>query len=243
MKKWTEERTNELLGIVGNESPVSVDTLNQAAEALEVSVRSVGSKLRNMGHEVASMAKATVPTFTEAEGQALSEFVTSNSGAYTYAEVAEQFNGGQFTSKQVQGKVLAMELTSHIKPAEKKEAVLKYTADEEARFVKLVSRGESIDSIAEKMGRTINSARGKALALLRAGKITAIPAQEVSTAKAKEDSVAALGDISEMTVEQIASATGKTERGVRTLLTRRGISCANYDGAAKREKADAKKGE
>lgn len=243
MKKWTEERTNELLEIVGGESPVSVDTLNQAAETLDVSVRSVGSKLRNMGHSVASMAKATVPTFTDSEGQALSEFVTGNSGIYTYGEVAERFQGGQFTSKQVQGKILAMELTGHIKPTEKKEAVLKYTVEEEARFVKLVSRGESIDAIAEKMGRTINSARGKALALLRAGKITAIPAQEVSTAKTKEDSVAALGDISGMTVEQIASATGKTERGVRTLLTRRGISCANYDGAAKREKADAKKGE
>ena len=241
MKKWTEERTSDLLNIVGNESPVSVETLNRAAEALDATVRSVASKLRKEGREVASTVTVKAPTFTEAEGQELAELVTSNSGRYTYAEVAEVFQNGNFNAKQVQGKILALELTGHIKPAEKKEVVLKYTEAEEAKFIKLANRGESIDAIAQAMGRPINSARGKALSLLRAGKLSVIPAQEVSLAKTKEDSVEALGDISGMTVEAIAAATGKTERGVRTLLTRRGISCANYNGAAKREKADSKK--
>ena len=40
---------------------------------------------------------------------------------------------------------------------------------------------------------------------------------------------------------EIAAAIDKTERGLKTLLTRRGIKVADYDGAAKRDKADGKK--
>lgn len=43
-----------------------------------------------------------------------------------------------------------------------------------------------------------------------------------------------------MTVAQIAAAVDKTERGLKTLLTRRGIKVADYDGAAKRQKAEAR---
>ena len=37
------------------------------------------------------------------------------------------------------------------------------------------------------------------------------------------------------TVEEIADEIGKTVRGVKTMLTRRGLQCANYNGAAKKE--------
>ena len=40
-----------------------------------------------------------------------------------------------------------------------------------------------------------------------------------------------------MTVEAIAEAIGKTARGVKTMLTRRGLVAADYDGAAKAAKA------
>ena len=43
-----------------------------------------------------------------------------------------------------------------------------------------------------------------------------------------------------MTVAQIAEAADKTERGVKTILTRRGITVVDYDGAAKKAKAEAK---
>jgi hypothetical protein len=43
-----------------------------------------------------------------------------------------------------------------------------------------------------------------------------------------------------MTVAEIAAAADKTERGIKTLLTRRGIDCADYKGKAKKEKAEAK---
>jgi hypothetical protein len=42
-----------------------------------------------------------------------------------------------------------------------------------------------------------------------------------------------------MSVAQIAEKIGKTERGVKTMLTRRGLKAADYDGAAKKEKAAA----
>jgi len=51
--------------------------------------------------------------------------------------------------------------------------------------------------------------------------------------------LAELTDIGSMGVEDIAEAIGKTARGVKTMLTRRGISAADYDGAAKKEKATA----
>jgi hypothetical protein len=46
-----------------------------------------------------------------------------------------------------------------------------------------------------------------------------------------------------MTVAEIAAATEKTERGVRTLLTRRGLKVSDYDGAAKKAKAAARNAE
>jgi hypothetical protein len=43
-----------------------------------------------------------------------------------------------------------------------------------------------------------------------------------------------------MSVAEIAAATDKTERGIKTLLTRRGLTVADYDGAAKKAKAESK---
>ena len=57
--------------------------------------------------------------------------------------------------------------------------------------------------------------------MLRAGEINAIPKQEVTKGSGKADPLADL-DIDDMTVEQIADEIGKTVRGVKTMLTRRG---------------------
>jgi hypothetical protein len=42
-----------------------------------------------------------------------------------------------------------------------------------------------------------------------------------------------------LTVEEIATAIDKTARGVKTMLTRRGLVASDYDGASKKEKATA----
>jgi predicted transcriptional regulator len=240
-KKWSDEAVSRLMSIVGNESPVSPATVEKAADELGFSPRSVASKLRQMDHEVASMAKEKTSAFTESETEALATFVSRNEGAMTYKEIAESFADGKFSAKQIQGKLLALEMTGMVKPAEKVEAVRSYSAQEEAKFVEMVKKGKFIEEIAQALGKTIASVRGKALSLTRNGQIDKIPAQKESHAANTVDPVTALGDkVASMTVAEIAAAVDKTERGIKTLLTRRGISVADYDGAAKKAKAEAK---
>jgi arsenate reductase-like glutaredoxin family protein len=240
-KKWSDEAVAELTSIVGKSGAVSVEQVEQAAEALGVTVRSVASKLRQLDREVASMAKEKVSAFTEVESNSLHKFVTNNSGAYTYKDIAESFAGGKFSAKQIQGKLLALELTADVKPAEKVEVARTYTEAEEATFIKMAQSGKYIEEIAVTLGKTIPSVRGKALSLTRKNLIDKIPAQRDSHAKNTVDPVTALGSkITTMTVAEIAAAVDKTERGLKTLLTRRGISVKDYDGAAKKAKAEAK---
>jgi len=240
-KKWSDEAVAHLLEIVGRESPVPVNKIEQAAESLEVSTRSVAAKLRQLDREVASMAKEKVSAFTEDEGHALFNFVSNNSGVFTYKQIAEQFASGKFTAKQIQGKLLALELTGSVKPAEKVEVARSYTDAEEAKFVSMAERGQYIEDIAQALGKTVASVRGKALSLTRKGQIAKIPAQRESHAKDQVDPIVALGErIASMTVAEIAAAVDKTERGLRTLLTRRGINVADYKGADKKAKAEAK---
>lgn len=239
-KKWNDAAVASLMAAVGTARPVSAAIVLAASETLDVSARSVASKLRQLDIEVDSMAKEKVATFSPEQTEALSEFVRENSGQFTYKEIAEQFPG-EFSAKQIQGKLLALELTADVKPTEKVEVARTYTTAEEATFVKMANGGKFIEEIATALGKSVASVRGKALSLTRSGEITKIPAQAQSHAKDVVDAVAALGDaISAMTVAAIAVAVDKTERGVRTLLTRRGIKVADHDGAAKKAKAEAK---
>ncbi len=237
LPKWTDERTDELVNFVGDESPISQSTVAEAADQLETSTRSISSKLRKMGYEVELASASSSRAFSESQEATLATFVQDNSGEYTYAQIAENFEGGAFSAKSIQGKILSMELTEHVKPAPKVEAVRTYSEDEEATFIEMVNDGAFVEAIADALDRSVNSVRGKALSLLRSGDIDAIPRQEHTKGSAKEDPLADLGDISGMTVEEIAEAIGKTARGVKTMLTRRGLVAEDYDGAAKKEKA------
>ena len=237
LPKWNDERTEKLTNYVGSESPVSQETVAGAAEELGTSARSVASKLRKLGFEVTSAAAtAAVKSYSDEQESALRELVEGNSGSYTYAEIAEQFEDGAFSAKSVQGKILSMELTSHIKPTPKAETVKTYTDEEEATFVALANEGASLETIADKLGKPVNSVRGKALSLLRAERISKIPTQ-ANKAEAKTDALEELGDVSGFTVDEIAEKLGKTARGVKTMLTRRGIKAKDYDGAGRKEKA------
>ena len=237
--KWNDERSDALTTFVGDETPVSQATVADAAANLETSTRSVSSKLRKMGYDVELASTNSSKAFSDVQEDILESFVSDNSGQYTYAEVAENFADGKFTAKQIQGKILSMELTGHIKPTPKPETVKTYSDAEEATFVKLVNEGAFVEAIAEALGRSVNSVRGKALSLLRAGTIAAIPRQETTKSGTRVDPLAELADIESMTVEEIATEIGKTVRGVKTMLTRRGISASDYDGASRREKAAA----
>ena len=239
LPKWTEERTAQLINFIGGESPVSQATVAEAADQLETSTRSISSKLRKMGHDVELASANASRAFTDAQEATLAAFVSGNSGEYTYAEIAGLFEDGAFSPKSIQGKILSMELTGHVKPAPKVEAVRTYSPSEETTFVSMVQDGAFVEAIAAELDRSVNSVRGKALSLLRSGDIDAIPRQETTKGASKEDPLADIVDIGSQTVEAIAEQIGKTARGVKTMLTRRGLTASDYDGAAKKEKASA----
>ena len=237
LPKWTDERTDTLVNFVGDESPISQATVAEAADSLETSTRSISSKLRKMGYDVELVSASSGRSFSDDQAATLAAFVQDNSGEYTYAQIAEHFESGTFNKKQVQGKILSMELTDHVKPAPKVETVRTYSEEEESQFIEMVNGGAFVENIAEALGREIPSVRGKALSLLRAGVIDAIPRQEHTKGAAKEDPLEGISGLEDMTVEEIAEAIGKTVRGVKTMLTRRGISVFDYDGRARKEKA------
>lgn len=234
--KWTEERTAQLVDGIGDESPVSRSTVADLATELETSTRSISSKLRKLGYDV-ELASAAPRAFSDEVTAELRDFVLDNSGEYTYAEIAENFPG-DYTAKAIQGKILSMELTGHVKEAPKVEHAKSYTAEEETLVLNLIRGGKFVEEIADAVGKSVQSVRGKALSLQRAGEIDAMPKQRDVKGPAA-DPLEAIGDVAAMSVAQIAEKIGKTERGVKTMLTRRGLKAADYDGAAKKEKAAA----
>jgi hypothetical protein len=234
LPKWTDERTQQLTDFVGSESPITQITVASAATELETSTRSVSSKLRKMGFDVELASASASKSFSEDQEATLSAFVSDNSGDYTYAEIASNFEGGHFSAKSIQGKILSMELTSHVKPAPKVETVRTYTPSEEVTFVEMVNGGSFVEEIAAALDKSVNSIRGKALSLLRSGEINAIPKQKETKGSSKADVLADV-DVASQTVEEIADSIGKTVRGVKTMLTRRGLQCSDYNGAAKKD--------
>ena len=83
LPKWTDERTEELTNFIGDESPVSQDTVAEAADQLETTTRSVSSKLRKMGYEVELASAKSTRAFSENQEATLAAFVSDNSGEYT----------------------------------------------------------------------------------------------------------------------------------------------------------------
>lgn len=240
LPKWTDERTEQLTALVGDETPVSVETVKSAAETLETTVRSISSKLRKMGYEVVSTAAAHQKTFTDAEEAKLRNFVEGNAGQYTYAEIASYVFDDAGKARQVQGKLLSMELTDKVRKTPPKEVVKTYTDEEEAVVLKMIGEGAFLEDIAEAVGKSLNSVRGKSLSLTRSHDVT-MPKQREKHGKDKVDPFEALGEVVGMTVAEIAEAIGKSERGVKTMLTYRGLTAKDYDGAARQQKLAEKK--
>lgn len=238
-QSWDEDRTATLVSIVGETTPVTVSTLEAAAESLSVSTRSVASKLRKMKYEVESTAKATGKTYSADEEAELEAFLNANPTAFTYTEIAEKVLGGSRSAKQIQGKILSMELFGLVKPTPKVERAKTYTEAEEVKLEALVLAGGFIEDIAEAMGREVKSIRGKVLSMSRTNENIVIPTQKNYVSK-KADAFNELGDkVADMAVAEIATSIDKTERGVKSILSHRGVTCKDYDGAKRREKLDA----
>ena len=99
LPKWTDERTQQLVDFIGDQSPVTQAVVAEAADELETSTRSVSSKLRKMGFDVELASASASKSFSDAQESTLANFVNDNSGSYTYAEIAENFEGGAFSAK------------------------------------------------------------------------------------------------------------------------------------------------
>jgi transposase len=241
-KFWDESKEAKLTAMVEHLEEVSQDLLNEIADRFETTTRSIGAKLRSLGFSVQKAADAQVSQWSEDAEAELRTFLEKNEGKYTYAEIAATFRNGAFSAKSIQGKVLSMEMTDAVKKAEKPATVRVYTEAEEAIFVKMAKEGASIEAIAQALGKEINSVRGKALSLARSVEGFEMPHQAASHAKEDVDPYETLGSkINGMTVAEIAVATGKTERGVKTALTRRKLVVKDYDGAKKAAKAAEKR--
>lgn len=242
LPKWTPERTDTLVSIVGTTTPVTQETVKEAADSLETTARSVASKLRKMEYVVESSAQAKGKTYSEEEEAEIVNFLNAKPNQFTYAEIASQILGGSRTAKQIQGKILSMDLTGLVKPTEKVERAKAFTDEEEKTLLGLLTQKPDlfIEDIADVMNREIKSIRGKILSMSRVYPDITIPKQRVYKSK-KADAFTELGDVSEMTVEDIAEAIDKSERGVKTILSHRGVDCSDYKGAKRRAKLDEDK--
>lgn len=235
---WNEENTARLVELAGS-GEVSQSDLVSIAETLGTTSRSIGAKLRRMEYVVAKAAPKASAWNADQEN-ALTALVNANANQLTYAEIAASFEGGNFNAKQIQGKLLSMELFGLVRKAEKVAPQRTYTEAEEAVFVKLANSGATMETLATEFSKPIASVRGKALSLLKSEHIAEMPKQEKSSAKAREDIFKDV-DVAGSTIEQLVETTGKSVRGIKSTLSRRGITCADYDGAAKRAKLDASK--
>lgn len=236
---WNEENTAKLQSAIeGASLPISRELVDQIAADFDTTARSISGKLRNLGVDVQKVADKG-SAWTEAQEAELKSVVESNPGKYTYAEL-EQVLANGFTARQIQGKALSMELYGSVRKADPKQTQKDYSDAEEAEFVKMCGQGATIEDLATAFGRAPASIRGKALSLLRSNHISGMPTQATSNAKEVKDALEGL-DHENMTIAEIAEASGATERGIKSMLTRRGLKASNYDGEAKRAKLDAAK--
>lgn len=199
---------------------VTEEIVEAICSEFEFPRRSVTAKLRKLGFDVPKKPGAA-PVFTPEETEALKKFLVTNSGKYTAEEVASNFADGQFNARQINGKALSLEMTQHIKPAEKKVVPKSYTEAEEALVRKMVNAGAFLEDIAAKLNKPLNSVRGKLLSM-------ELKAPQRDKKAVKTDPYDGIEEMTGKTVAEIAAHFGKTERGVRTVLTRRGIACADY---------------
>ena len=95
-------------------------------------------------------------------------------------------------------KALSLEMTQHIKPAEKKVAPKSYTAEEEALIRQLVENGAHLEDIAAKLNKPVNSVRGKLLSM-------ELKAPQRDKKATKTDPYEGIEEMADKTVAEIAA--------------------------------------
>lgn len=222
--KYTPEMEERIRSEAAN--GVTPEVVAKLTAEFGYSERSVAAKVRSLGFEVPK--KSEGPKFTAEETKAFSDFLEANTGKFTSAEIAGQFMNGKFEARQVMGKALALEMTSHIKKTEKVAKPKDYTPEEESLVTKLVEEGKFLEEIAEAVGKPVNSIRGKLLSM----KLKA--PQRDKKVQATGGSYPGLEEIAgNMTVEELKAhyekdGTERSLRGIKTALTRRKVEAKDY---------------
>lgn len=203
---------------------ITEDIIVSICDEFDFPRRSVTAKLRKLGFDVPTKPKAA-PAFSESETAELVAFLEEKSGEHTAEEIAAHFSGAwgrEVNARQVNGKALSLEMTSNIKPADKKVAPRTYTEAEEAKITEMAESGSFLEEIAEALGKSVNSVRGKLLSMQ-------LKAPQRDKKATKTDTYDGIEEIAtSMTVAELAEHFSKTERGVKTVLTRRGIAASDY---------------
>lgn len=219
--EYTDEMVTRMSEVAA--AGLTEETIEALMEEFSFPRRSVTAKLRKLGFEVPKKP-AAAPIFSASETEELASYLADNAGEFTAEEIAAHFSeawGREVNSRQINGKALSMELTGSIKAAEKKVAPKTFTEDEEATITELVEAGKYLEEIAEALDRTTNSIRGKLLSM-------GLKAAQRDKKGPKADAYEGIEDMLDKTVEELAEAFGKTVRGVKTVLTRRGLACKNH---------------
>lgn len=220
--EYTDEMVARMQSLCA--SGVTEEVVESICTEFDFPRRSVTAKLRKLGYDVPKKPGAA-PIFSPEETEALKQFLVAHSGQHTAEEIAVNFGNGKFNARQINGKALSLEMTQHIKPAEKKAVPKSYTEAEEALVRKMVNEGAYLEDIAARLNKPVNSVRGKLLSM-------ELKAPQRDKKAAKTDPYEGIEDMADKTVAEIAAHFGKTERGVRTVLTRRKMACADYQPKA-----------
>ena len=181
--------------------------------------RSVTAKLRKLDYDVPK--KVVESAFNDDETEELRSVLEASGGDMSAEEIANKVADGKFTPSQIRGKALALKMTDCIKKAEKKVKPKTYTDEEEATVRQMAEGGSYIEEIADAVGKSVASVRGKLLSL----KISAPTRDKKASSVSYEGIEEIAGD---KTVAELAEHYGKTERGVKTVLSRRAIACSDY---------------
>lgn len=215
---YTEEMVDHMKDVCN--SGVTEELIENLCAEFDFPRRSVTAKLRKLQFDVPKKPSAP-PVFNKEETDELKSFLSGNTGVFTAEEIASQFMGGKFNSRQINGKALSLEMTSYIKPAEKKVTPKTYTDAEEAVINTMVEDKAFIEDIAAAVNKTVPSVRGKLLSM-------GLKAVQREKKASRNDPYEGIENMLEKKVEELAAHFDKTSRGVRTVLTRRKLTCADY---------------
>ncbi len=216
---YTDDMETRMKDVFAN--GIDEGKIQSLVEEFDFPRRSVTAKARKLGFTVPKK-QGEPPKFDEQETADLVELLETKKGSLTAEEIASQFVGGKFNARQITGKALSLEMTGHIKPAEKKVTPKTYTDAEEDVIRKMVANNAYLEDIADELGKALNSVRGKLLSM----ELKATQRDKKDTKKDAYEHIETLA--ANKTVSELAEHFGKTERGVKTVLARRRVEAKDY---------------